>query len=1196
MASYISIASGAWDTEGQVVWDIPGHPVTGDDVSIAAGHAVTLESATACTSISIASTGSLDTTASNYSLTTTGTVAVSGTLYVNGSTISFASGGTGLDGLQVNGGLVDGSATGRPSGDWTIGGKIRTAYSTACTMNLTTGTLYMDGVGAGGIIISTEVETTWNHNNGTVRFTYAGSQLLYDEDATARTMFYTVWSSGSSGTLGFYTGKGFALTVTNLTISATSAFNTNATDNNATIVTGSLTVSGTCTFNSSTITLANAQINNGGTLANGSANTYISGNLVVGGGTSGTLSVLDSATLHIDGTTTINSGATMGTASKQYVLNMDGNLLASAGTLIAPAHDTWFTFSGSIWNTPTVFTHSNGTVNFDGTTSFGNDSLQFYNVRVVGTLGTLGFTLTAAMSCRVDGVLTPGSSNLNCGSGVTTGDYGFMLAGGAGTLNAGIGTHTFGSLNVNAGGSYTATSGTTYINGSMNNFAFTVVGVGATFAHNNGTFVFNGAMDQRMADPNNVAKTFYNLQFTSSTNCRFHNNYGFDISCTSLIVNASTFTPTEVGTGNSWAVTVGAGGFSMINSGTFTPNTSTVTINGSLTITSGTFGGNSAYVLNLNGTLAFSNGTFSAPNNDIGFSMNGSLWIHNGGIFTPNGGQVNFTRAGTTSLSSNEVQFANVKVFAGTTLAVDGYTLTTSGNFDCFGNVTVTTATITIGGTLDVGGASSTFGGNSNWNFTVNSSFALTNAGATFSAPNGSGLCYVNGNNWVHIAGTFTPNGGTVIFNRGSGTTTLNQSETGFANIQVNPGTTLAVADKTITLSGNCVLTNGNLSVGSGGTINITGAVSITNGTFGSSVNYNATIGGQLIINSGSGTFRASTGTTTINGSVTNNGTFYHDGGTLALDGTSADSTIFGITSINSANNVTVTKGVSYSLILNSYTTFNGTLTINSGTVKSQAGQGRQLTVGGLITIKNTGTLGAVTPDSLGGGTYNAITIESGGLYIASTETITNGIINGGTVNGNNRTITLGASGNFDCTGGSITNKLVIAKATGYTLTAPTINGTGLETINATISGNITITAGFLHIKNYGTTTNDFRTWGTESWNTCSVYPFVSGPIGSGISFRTMAPTSGTTLFYFNVDNVGVNSITIDVGTEVKVLDTIDVYTKKFFKYGTWNRTPGYMGFIHTGGGLMPYDTDPIEAWQIIDSTIEIDAGQVLDA
>jgi hypothetical protein len=270
-----------------------------------------------------------------------------------------------------------------------------------------------------------------------------------------------------------------------------------------------------------------------------------------------------------------------------------------------------------------------------------------------------------------------------------------------------------------------------------------------------------------------------------------------------------------------------------------------------------------------------------------------------------------------------------------------------------------------------------------------------------------------------------------------------------------------------------------------------------------------------------------------------------------------------------------------------------GNFTLTSGTVDSQLGQGRNLVCAGTVTVKNGGILGGAGFSTIGSGPYNALVIETGGTFISGPVTVSTNITNQGTLNGNSKTITLG--GNFDCTSGSITGKLVIAKATGYTLTAPTINGTGLETINATISGNITITAGFLHVKNYGTTTNDFRTWGTESWNTCSVYPFVSGPIGSGISFRTIAPTSGTTLFYFNVDNVGVNSITIDVGTEVKVLDTIDVYTKKFFKYGTWNRTPGYMGLIHTGGGLMPYDTDPIEGWQVIDSTLEIDAGQVID-
>jgi hypothetical protein len=99
--------------------------------------------------------------------------------------------------------------------------------------------------------------------------------------------------------------------------------------------------------------------------------------VTIGGNIACTGSLVPSATttIHVDGTTTITGTGVLGKAATGYTLNMDGNLLASTGTLIAPNVSGTFTYSGATWITPSTFTAGTGAVIFDlaGTTTLGSD-------------------------------------------------------------------------------------------------------------------------------------------------------------------------------------------------------------------------------------------------------------------------------------------------------------------------------------------------------------------------------------------------------------------------------------------------------------------------------------------------------------------------------------------------------------------------------------------------------------------------------------------------------------------------------------------------------------------------------------------------------------------------------------------------------------------------------------------------------
>jgi len=215
-------AADSWAFSG-TTWNQGAATVNGNSGLITwdkAGTSTLGSNATSFYKVTVSDGTTLDTSAaSNYAYTSaywtkigTGT---SGIMNCNGSAVSIASGVTAASGLiPYNGSTFTGGTGAHTFGS--IDAYNFTAYS--CTITLTTGTTTINGTTSTGCAIMTLTTgfTTWSYGAGTptVNFTYAGTQYLYDNSNTARTMFYnmTVTKTGAN-VLQFYNGKGFNLTV-----------------------------------------------------------------------------------------------------------------------------------------------------------------------------------------------------------------------------------------------------------------------------------------------------------------------------------------------------------------------------------------------------------------------------------------------------------------------------------------------------------------------------------------------------------------------------------------------------------------------------------------------------------------------------------------------------------------------------------------------------------------------------------------------------------------------------------------------------------------------------------------------------------------------------------------------------------------------------------------------------------------------
>lgn len=463
MAAFTSKSTGNWDAEGQTTWNEAGHPGAGDTVTIQNGHTVTLDSATACTTLTIDAGGTLTDATNNQGLTVSGITTIEGTLTCGTANMSFGSGATASFAITINsGGIFTGG-----SGAHTIG----SIYNNTGTLTLTSGITTINSALVANDLAIALNSGTFNHGSGTVTFTMADDQLLFDTNNTART-FYNLIVNKPAGNFQFENGNGYHLTVANDLTITSGEFDTketiSGTSRDLTVV-GKTIVSDTLTCNASTISLGSGKtqlvpmldIKAGGTF-NGGSGTHTIGNVE---------SITATSTLTMtSGNCTIDGGQ----SGTQFEISSNSTFNHNNGTLILAYPHHLFVDSQSLYNL--TIDHALGDTHLDADLTVENDL----------TITAGGFETDddggPSYDVSVGGNVTINGGNMECKSSTTIDFDGNVTIGAGTTLEAPTGTLSF--------------SGDTWTNNG-------------TFTHRDGTVVFNGG-NQAIVGSN----TWYNFSKT----------------------------------------------------------------------------------------------------------------------------------------------------------------------------------------------------------------------------------------------------------------------------------------------------------------------------------------------------------------------------------------------------------------------------------------------------------------------------------------------------------------------------------------------------------------------------------------------------------------------------------------------------------------------------------------------------------
>ena len=636
------------------------------------------------------------------------------------------------------------------------------------------------------------------------------------------------------------------------------------------------------------------------------------------------------------------------------------------------------------------------------------------------------------------------------------------------------------------------------------------------------------------------------LTFTASSA-----NSNVTISGSNSLTISGALTITRPGSNNiTNTVAVGAGTLSAgsidlagTNFGTrytaLTISTGTVTVTGNIT----SAGSRSQLTFTGAGTLN-AGGTF----------MSGTR-----GTFTAGTGTVNFNAAGAQSIAPFAYTFNNVTLSGSGAKTLTNATI--NGNLTLSGAATATTSSaMTVGGNLVVGDGTTftaadynltvtgttTVGGGTTGNLTISSATG-TKRFTGLVTVNAGGIWNNSGNGAINFRGGITNSG---TFTAGTGVQTFN------TNSQALNGT---LSIPRVTVTGVTLTNNGTLTVttalaGSGGltnaatgtlNINFTGALGITTLTAtasGNTVNYgyagNQTVKATTYSNltlSGSGVKTFPTGTTTVNGILSMEGTAtatvtgtltYGAAATLQYKGSGAQTTGTEFPATWSGSGGVIIANTSGNAVtLNAAKVVNAPLTINSGaTLNTSAANNYAVTFGGnftnsggtftanasAITISGTGTqsiagfttAGTVSMTKTGGtatftGNVNggALTINGTGgtldLGTGLTHTFTGAWTRtNGSLLGNSSTLNIGGSvsgtgGTFTAGSGTVNyngSTQAIANVTYNNLTINQSSGDATLGGNATVNGTLTLTSGNLAVTDpYELTLGDLATTSTTA-------------------------------------------------------------------------------------------------------------------
>jgi hypothetical protein len=508
--------------------------------------------------------------------------------------------------------------------------------------------------------------------------------------------------------------------------------------------------------------------------------------------------------------------------------------------------------------------------------------------------------------------------------------------------------------------------------------------------------------------------------------------------------------------------------------------------------------------LTVNNDVLIAAGTLNANNIDMNVQGN---WT-NHGTFTPGTGTVTFSGSANSTITTGETfnnltfsgsgtkSFAAAAIINGT-LSISGTAVANLGTF------TSTSNALALGGSGQVSG---TWGGTSSGAPHINSTYFATATGIL------SVTTYLNLYTWTGatntdwnvtsnwISGSVPSSSTDVVISSGS-----NQPVIGAAafckNITINSGATLTITgSNTLTVSGNWAI-SGNLNGGTtsgSGTVTIAGTAtqSIGSLTTTSAITFSKTSGAVNITgNVSAASFTMSTEPTGDASVTLNTGVSMTLTGALALNlpASSGRSTF----NINGAtvSCASVTLGGTTGGIFTTINISTGTLSV-TGNITSAGIDSRIIFSGaGALNVGGTFTAGTFTASTgtvnfngsgsqtVGGVTYNNLTMSGGGTKSLGGAATVNGVLtltNGTFTNSSN--LTLGNGATISRSGGSLSAAPTFGATTNVTYTAPTtpasittgyelptsglnnltINNSSGVTLNAaaTVNGTLTMSAG----------------------------------------------------------------------------------------------------------------------------------------
>lgn len=712
-----------------------------------------------------------------------------------------------------------------------------------------------------------------------------------------------------------------------------------------------------------------------------------------------------------------------------------------------------------------------------------------------------------------------------------------------------------------SGGSYTATSATTTVNGAV---AFTISGA-PTFTHNSGTFTFtSAAMAAHTVTPstavfNNVNFAGSQLTTTVSGTMTVDGTLGLDdIYSASGCVNTGTIAVK----GNVSATNTGKQGTATVK----LTGTTNQTVTGAATAFIPNFevastGGTVTY----SGTLAFlgsnfthTSGTVDATASSLIFTSSSALThtVAPGAVVYNN---VAFEGVNLTTTISGDMT-VNGLLKLGDTASTLGYlntgTITAQGHLETVSYGKTGTANLRIAGSAD-----QTVTGVATGNIP---NFRIISTGGTVSYV-GSLLFSRNFN---YSSGTVNPLSSTAIFNNGTNTTTLDPGVTSFNNVIFAGNSSSSHFNISGDMTVNAALTMGCTGIycyADGGNILAYGDVTANNyGYVGTAVVKVIGSGNQLMTGTSPAVLPsveiASTGgTVTQSGTLIMSRNYTHNVGTV---NTGTSLLQFGYSSYYSSTSFSFQPGtVAYNAV--SFLGQSNTFSLGAGT----------LTANGTLTFGDPSS----SPGAVNSGTINA------GGNIVFTSYGKSGSVDLNAVGATASTLTIGASSS------KITSNINIAKNAGVTVTMSSdvpFNFAGQD---------LSLTSGNLDMAGFDLTINDVLTVASGSTLSCnggdllysslsnsgtiscpgfSTYPYNwTGGSGLDLNWNTagnwsggLVPT-GTSVVVFDDAYCGATcNATMNTAVSIKGIELKSGYTNTLTQGAGITATFGTKGWKQYGG------------------------------